>query len=732
VPGKTGQAFSFDGDDRIAVPDSDSLEIAPSITIEGWVKIRTWPTDNSFGAAMIVYRGDDRPGFDPFYVAVLDGGVLRFAINSPDSQLAAIDAPVTTNTFIHFAGTLDNDSGAMKLYIDGVLAAQTNTALRPLGELAGAALGIGHSQAGSGFDFGFEGLVDELKLYSRALTAQEVQILYNSQPCSEDSPRLVLPNVSATVDDGGGSGLLNTQLRHQIVYEASQFLSQVIRITELRMRPSAQWGNAFTSTIPNLQINLSTTSVGANAMNEEFAQNVGSNDTVVFQGPLTVSSRFVGPAAGPKEFDIIIPLTTPFIYDPSRGNLLIDFRNSSGSGAAFVDAGQRTDDGSSRAFALSVDATRAGTRDPGAEVFQIVYGVAAGIAPTITGHPQNRSVFAGESVTLNVSATGSAPLTYQWLKGGNPVPGATGSSLTLTNVQVSDSGTYSVVVSNAYGVATSQPGTVTVSGSARLVLPNISATVDDGGGSGLLNTQLRHQIVYDASQFPSNFIRITELRMRPSATWGNAFTSTIPNLQINLSTTGVEADAMHADFAQNIGSNDMVVFQGPLTVSSRFVGPAAGPKEFDIVIPLTTAFIYDPRLGNLLIDFRNFSGSSASFVDAGQRTDDGSSRAFALSVDATTAETRDPGAEVFQIVYSAVGGVTPTNTMAQLTPMTAASAGDFVFSFNAVGGNYVVEASTDLINWSVVTNVVGVSGLVEVTDPKTTTRQRFFRARLVP
>ncbi len=476
-----------------------------------------------------------------------------------------------------------------------------------------------------------------------------------------ESSALVVPNVSGTIDDGGGSGLLNTQLRHQIVYDSSLFPGEILRITELRMRPSSRFGTAFTATISNLQINLSTTSAEPNQLNGVFAQNVGTNDTVVFQGPLTVSSRFVGPATGPKDFDIVIRLMTPFVYDPVRGNLLIDVRNASSSGATHIDLGRQTQDGASRIFATSVNATSSTAADFGAEVFQIVYVPQSGVPPLIFAQPSSRTAFSGETVTVTVGVSGNHPLNYQWRKGSTEIIGATNAVLTLTNVQPSDGGTYSVMVSNAFGTDTSQTATLTVSESSLLVLPNVNATIDDHGGSGLLNTQSRHQIVYDDSLFPVEIMRITELRMRPSSRFGSAFTSTIPNLQINLSTTSVEPDHLNGTFVQNVGTNDTVVFHGPLTVSSRFVGPATGPKEFDIIIPLTTPFLYDPSRGNLLIDFRNASGSSATYVDAGQRrTDDGASRQLATAVDATSSTGADSAAEVIQIVYMLQGGTVPS------------------------------------------------------------------------
>lgn len=71
--------------------------------------------------------------------------------------------------------------------------------------------------------------------------------------------------------------------------------------------------------------------------------------------------------------------------------------------------------------------------------------------PIIQVSPVSKSINIGESITLTVSANGPPPLTYQWRKGGVDIPGATGTSHTLTSAQPSDSGTYSVVVSNEWG-----------------------------------------------------------------------------------------------------------------------------------------------------------------------------------------------------------------------------------------------------------------------------------------
>ncbi|MCI0539102.1 MAG: FG-GAP-like repeat-containing protein [Verrucomicrobiales bacterium] len=86
---------------------------------------------------------------------------------------------------------------------------------------------------------------------------------------------------------------------------------------------------------------------------------------------------------------------------------------------------------------------------------------AAGV-PLITLAPTNQTVNVGASATFTVQASGTAPLLYQWRKGLATIPGATSSTLTLNAVAVADSGTYSVIVSNTVGTATSQGAVLTV------------------------------------------------------------------------------------------------------------------------------------------------------------------------------------------------------------------------------------------------------------------------------
>ncbi len=82
--------------------------------------------------------------------------------------------------------------------------------------------------------------------------------------------------------------------------------------------------------------------------------------------------------------------------------------------------------------------------------------------PVVLVQPTNQTVFVGDTATFSVLAQGGAPLSYQWHLGTNSVPAATNSTLTLTNVQLTNVGNYSVFISNAYGSTNSSNATLTV------------------------------------------------------------------------------------------------------------------------------------------------------------------------------------------------------------------------------------------------------------------------------
>ncbi|EEF59906.1 beta strand repeat-containing protein [Pedosphaera parvula] len=126
------------------------------------------------------------------------------------------------------------------------------------------------------------------------------------------------------------------------------------------------------------------------------------------------------------------------------------------------------------------------------------------VAPAITTQPQNQTVAVGQSATFSVVATGTAPLLYQWRFNTTNIPGAQGSSLTLSNVQPSNAGNYSVVITNIAGKVTSSNALLTVIAPVLITAQPQSQAVTEGNAaaftvSATASTPLQYQWLFNGS-----------------------------------------------------------------------------------------------------------------------------------------------------------------------------------------------------------------------------------------
>ena len=101
-------------------------------------------------------------------------------------------------------------------------------------------------------------------------------------------------------------------------------------------------------------------------------------------------------------------------------------------------------------------------------------------APVITTQPASQTVATGTTVTFTVAASGTPAPTYQWQFNGINISGATGTSLTLTNVTTVNAGTYQVVVTNSAGSATSNGAVLTVNSAPVITTQPANQTVAAG------------------------------------------------------------------------------------------------------------------------------------------------------------------------------------------------------------------------------------------------------------
>jgi len=169
------------------------------------------------------------------------------------------------------------------------------------------------------------------------------------------------------------------------------------------------------------------------------------------------------------------------------------------------------------------------------------------IDPAIQSQTGNQARLGGESVTFTVTARGTAALTYQWHFDSNPISGATGSALALSDLDTSDHGTYTCWVTNALGASVvSAPIVLTVT-----ILPSVTLALWDfndtnaplaspppavGSGAALLLNSVTSSFVTGASPDPGGTNRAWNTTGYPAQGTSNQ----TAGVQFNVSTLGYQ------------------------------------------------------------------------------------------------------------------------------------------------------------------------------------------------
>lgn len=173
IPSST-LALEFDGsNDRVVVADDLLFRLDESMTLEATVQPFSSPSSPS--GAQILFRGDSRPGKDSFNLRMRTDNRLEFQVfNEIDgtAELVTPD-PLSFTQLQHIAGTLDDATGEMKLFINGALVASTSTSIRGqalLDPLRMPGIGIGALNHGGQY---FHGLIDNVRISDMALTPDE-------------------------------------------------------------------------------------------------------------------------------------------------------------------------------------------------------------------------------------------------------------------------------------------------------------------------------------------------------------------------------------------------------------------------------------------------------------------------------------------------------------------------------------------------------------------------------
>jgi len=198
VDGKYGKALSFDGsDDYVDCGTDESLNITDAITIEAWANVNDF-TDSGY----LVARNQGSPGTAMQYGIWISYTQEIHPVIEQTGWSSSVHVPIGSWTHITFTF----DSANWKLYLDGNLEGSHAEAKTITSRDWKLLIGMRNSDGNQ--EYSFNGLIDEVRIYNRALTAAEISDLYNTYGyTTENYPGKVLvrkyasPEPSATVGD---------------------------------------------------------------------------------------------------------------------------------------------------------------------------------------------------------------------------------------------------------------------------------------------------------------------------------------------------------------------------------------------------------------------------------------------------------------------------------------------------------------------------------------------------
>ncbi len=193
VPGAVGTALSLDGVDDHAFTELSSVATEAAFSVSAWVKLSKLPD----GAAVIAAQpGNHRPGFELYYSKSYDRWVFnQYTSDTADATPVRAMAPaaggVRAGEWTHLVGTHSQGSGELKLYVQGKL---VGTTAHTGSWDARRGLQIGAGSYSGRLDSFFPGAIDELRIYDKPLSPDDVTRLHAKQPIGTGRPaRAVLP-----------------------------------------------------------------------------------------------------------------------------------------------------------------------------------------------------------------------------------------------------------------------------------------------------------------------------------------------------------------------------------------------------------------------------------------------------------------------------------------------------------------------------------------------------------
>jgi len=168
--GRIGGALSFGGTrDRVEIMDSPSISVTGDLTVTAWVNGSSWRVNN------IVSKD-----FNSSYrFRVQDNGNALWLLLCDDygyeAESVELSNTLRTGKWYHVAATADLDAKEVRFYLDGAQMGEARSTTKAgIQDMAGPLL-IGKTE--TGFSEDFHGLMDDVRIYNRALSAEEIRLL---------------------------------------------------------------------------------------------------------------------------------------------------------------------------------------------------------------------------------------------------------------------------------------------------------------------------------------------------------------------------------------------------------------------------------------------------------------------------------------------------------------------------------------------------------------------------
>ena len=214
--GQTNNAYSFDGKTSyISTPNISSLNGTSQLSMSAWVKVVGFNsnTNCSLGCAQyIISRANDVTN-GAFQLAIVQGTYYNFYSNVNSFGTYSPSPTPIPQTNWHFAVVTYNGSN-VKLYVDNILV-KTLAYSTPLGNSTAEIMFGRHIN--NSYPYFVNGLIDDIAIYNRALTQEEITALYSTKSCTD--PIASITPQSTTTFCQGGSVNLNASTGANYTYQ---------------------------------------------------------------------------------------------------------------------------------------------------------------------------------------------------------------------------------------------------------------------------------------------------------------------------------------------------------------------------------------------------------------------------------------------------------------------------------------------------------------------------------